>query len=63
MIEHATIEKEIKTVGDLLEILNQIPKHYAIRMFASYDCDYYAGGKIQTIEIDGETVDFFNEDG
>ena len=55
------IEKNIETVGDLIEILKQYPNNYELRIFATYDGDYYTGGYINNIEINGETVDLYND--
>ncbi len=55
------INKNIETVGELIDLLKQYPKDYELTIFAQYDGDYYAGGCINRINIDGETVDLFNE--
>lgn len=55
------INKDIETVGELIEILKQYPSDYELRIFAVYDGDYYAGGYINKLKIDGETVDLFND--
>ena len=50
------IEKNIETVGELIEILKQYPKDCELEIFALYDSSYYAGGYIDCIEKDGESV-------
>lgn len=50
------IEKNIETVGELIEILKQCPNDYELNIFASYDDSYYAGGYIDCIVKDGESV-------
>lgn len=49
-------EKKIETVGELIELLKQYPKDYELNIFALYDGDYYAGGYIDCIVKDGESV-------
>ena len=50
------IEKNIETVGELIEVLKQCPNDCELQMFALYDGDYYAGGYINRIVKGGESV-------
>lgn len=50
------IDKKIETVGELIEILKQYPNDYELNIFALYDGCYYAGGYIDCIVKDGESV-------
>ena len=50
------IYKKTETVGDLIETLKQYPNDCELQIFALYDGSYYAGGYIDCIEKDGDSV-------
>ena len=48
--------KNIETVGELIEILKQYPNDCELQIFSLYDGDYYAGGYINRIVKGGVSV-------